>query len=219
MALEMDPSTVKMEVVEGLTKRNSDELSTDSGESAPQSPKVKRACSSLSAPSSPKVRRAGSSFSAPSSPVFRPSNPDGRTTRSQTVKIVSLTKEQLLANCKSRIPQVTVDSLSEQITGLAKCMQDFKAVNKRENAQNTEELKKSIQEIAGVIPRVATLESNVKILNKDITAPKTGLKVRVSTLEGDVRSFQGNEKNVKKLQDGFRGMESRLQTGKVCQVG
>ena len=102
---------------------------------------------------------------------------------------------------------------------LVKSMDDFKFTFKKENQKSTEDLKKSIKDIAGVVPRVTALETAVKKVEKDITKldkdisnTKSGLKVRVTSVENEVKNLKSYDKSVKKLQDGIRGLEPRLQT-------
>ena len=181
---------------DGHVKRNSDEISSDSGDSTPQSPVFKKPCIRVSK-------------SVPSSPT--------RITRSHSAHppstIVAISKEELMARQLKRKAktEVTVESLSEQIAGLIKSMDDFKSAVKKDNQKNTEELKKSIKDIAGVVPRVTALETTVKKLDKDVSNTKTGLKTRVTALESEVKTLKSYDKSVKKAQDGIRGIEPHLQ--------
>ena len=94
-----------MEVGPDVTaKRNSDELSSDSGDSVPQSLVFKKPCVgvSKSVPSSPTRITCSHSAHGPST-------------------IVVISKEELLSRqlkCKTK-PEVTVESLSEQIASFS----------------------------------------------------------------------------------------------------
>ena len=220
---------------ENNTKRTVDNLSSDSTDSAPQSPVFKKAC---------KTQESVKSQSMLTSPV--------RITRSHSlgalgslkgpVKIVSVSREQVIASLvrkkgnddittdkkisSSGKPDkviapppathleksdVTVESLSLQIAALAKSMEDFKSVFKKDNNRSTEELKKSIKDIAVIIPRVNVLEKSVKDLNQIVSNPSDGLKTKVRKLESDIKILHGYDVSVRKVQEGFKGIEPRIQ--------
>ena len=128
---------------------------------------------------------------------------------------MSLSKEDIIASqlkWRTTPPVVTVEYLSQQISTLTKTTQAFQTKFQNENTKNIADLKKSIQDIAGVVPRVDTLETNYKKLDKAINSGKLALKSRVSTLESEVEALHGYDKSVKKVQEGFKGLELRLQT-------
>ena len=203
MADNLTPTRENL-VMEGIqeasSKRNADELSSDSADSTPSSPVFKKPCKG--------------STSLPSSPSRRI---ESRTTRSQTnlskagITTFEPSKDEIMSLYSKRQPKpVTVESLSTQISVLLQSMEDFKKLVKKDNAKNTEDLKRSIKEIAGVVPRVDTLESSYKKLDKDVNG-KSGLTNRMSTVESEVKTFKTWNTSIKKLQEGFRGIEPRIQ--------